>query len=563
MQKKRSDYEMAALVGALATAGLIGWLYVGHQLVYALPFVPFDITDFIIRLTPGAVATTGIERLGHWARVILRWLGVLVMIGFGAGLGAGAAALRARLNGWMNAAILAAASMAAAAFIVTLAIQAAVRGGLASEPVGLGGLAVSYAAWAAAIVWATGRVGQRTGADSAQAAASPARRRFLAGFGVAMIGLAAGGYLLGRRLRPTAELAALPELPATPPAGAVLPAADAAPAPAPTRSPIATPQASPTPPALAQATLAPPSLTPGAPLPDFIPARRTRPNITPLADFFAVNIGAEEPRIELARWRLEVKGLVEQPLTLTFDDLLALPRVDIHGTLACISNEVGGRLIGTTLFSGARLGDVLQMARPQRGVAEVVMRAVDRYSESMPFDKALHEDTLLVYGMDGKLLTPEHGYPLRIFNPNHYGMKGPKWLASLELVAEPYDGYWPRMGWDKEATVKSTSVIDGAGDVRAENGLAQLGGIAFAGWRGIQEVAIQIDGGEFRPAVNLDRPLSPLTWVRWRYDWRNPPAGDHTIVVRAIDGNGEEQSPQPAPPHPDGASGWHKVHVLI
>lgn len=545
---------LAALVGALATAGLAGWLYVGHQVIYALPFVPFDITDLIISLTPGAVATAGIERLGHWARVILRWAGVLAMIGFGAGLSAWAAALRARLAPWLRA-----AALTVAALLATLVIQGAIRGGRTAEPHGLAGLAISYVAWAAAVVWAADRLDEHTGAEHAPDGAPHARRRFLAGFGAALLGLAAGGYLLGQRLRPTATLAALPERPDAQPAGATPAAAGAAPTPPPVR---ASATAEPTRAALKPPTLAPPILTPGAPRPEFIPARRTRPNITPLQDFFVVNVGAEDPRIELARWRLEVGGLVERPLALTFDDLLALPRVDIHGTLECISNEVGGRLIGATLFSGARMGDVLRLARPQGGVEEVVLRAADRYSESMPFDKARHEDTLLVYGMDGKILTPEHGYPLRIFNPNHYGMKGPKWLVSLELVAEPYNGYWPRLGWDKEATVKTTSVIDGAGDVRAEGGLAQIGGIAFAGWRGIQEVGVQIDGGEFHPAV-LDRPLSRLTWVRWRYDWQNPPAGDHKIIVRAIDGNGEEQTAQPAPPHPDGASGWHKVHVLL
>ncbi len=556
MQTKRWTHGMAATVGALATAGLIGCLYVAHQAIYALPFVPFDITDFIIWLTPGAVATAGIERLGQAARIILRWIGVLVMIGFGAGLSAWAAALRARLAGWLRA-----AALATAAFLATLAVQAAAHRGLAAEPLGLAGLAASYAAWAAAVVWAADRLGERTAVEAAQDGTTQARRRLLASFGAAMLGLAAGGLLLGNRLRPSPPLAEPPELPDAQPADATPSAAGAAPTPSPVRASATAEPTSPTPTPKPPA-LAPPVLTPGAPLPDFTPAPRTRPNVTPLQDFYVVNVGAEDPRIDLARWRLEVKGLVERPLALTFDDLLKLPRVDIYGTLECISNEVGGRLIGATLFSGARMGDVIQMALPGRGVEEVVMRAVDRYSESMPFDKAMHEDTLLVYGMDGKILTSEHGYPLRVYNPNHYGMKGPKWLGALELVAEPYDGYWPRLGWDKEAAVKTTTVIDGAGSIRAENGLAQIGGIAFAGWRGIQEVGVQIDGGEFRPAV-LNRPLSRLTWVRWRYDWQSPPAGNHTIVVRATDGNGEHQTPPPAPPHPDGASGWHKVNVTI
>jgi len=570
MQTRRSSYQTAALAGALATAGLIGWLYAAHQIFYALPFAPFDITDLIIRLTPGAVATAGIERLGQWARISLRWAGVLTMIGCGAGVSAGYVVLRRRLTAWQ-----ASLALTGAALLATLLVRAPVVQGPVVEPPRpevVAALTASYALWATVVVWAIARATPLSPAARPERLAierptATHRRAFLARFGAAMFGLAAGGFLVGRRRQPTPPIVDLPA-PARPQAAiatSVPPptAAPSAPTPLPAtslpRSPTAAtgPQPTAAPPVLAQ-----PILTPSAPLLNLTPTRGTRPNITPLPDFFEVNIGAEYPRIDLGKWRLAVKGLVERPLSLTFDDLLALPRVDIYGTLACISNEVGGRLIGTTLFSGARLADVLQMAGPGREVEEVVLRGADGYDESIPLNKALHEDTLLVYGMEGKILTPAHGYPLRIYNPNHYGMKGPKWLASLELIAQPHTGYWPRLGWDKEATVKTTSVIDGAGSIRAENSVATLGGIAFAGWRGIQEVGVQIDGGEFRPAI-LDRPLSPLTWVRWRYDWRNPPPGNHKLVVRAIDGNGEEQTPQPAPPHPDGASGWHRAVVTI
>ncbi len=223
---------------------------------------------------------------------------------------------------------------------------------------------------------------------------------------------------------------------------------------------------------------------------------------------------------------------------------------------------MGGRLISTTLFSGVRLADVLQKAGLQSGAVEVVLRAVDGYSESMSIDQAMQGDPLLVYGMDGKILARDHGFPLRLYKPDSYGMKGPKWLVALELVAEHHKGYWARSGWDEEALVKTTSVIDRPGAVKPENGLAQFGGIAYAGWRGIQEVGVQIDGGPFVPAV-LDHPLSGFTWVRWRFDWRDPPPGSHKIVVRAIDGNDEEQTPAPAPPLPDGASGWYRVIVTF
>ena len=548
-------HATAAGIGALATAGLLGCLFAAHQIVPEIPFPAFVVTDLIIRLAPGAVATAGIERLGEWARPILRWIGALIVILAGGGLTALAAALRTRLAAWARA-----AGLAAGAFLLTAAVRTTVGPDLPMGPAPWAALLASYAAWASAVVWATERIGEGGSLADPSKATMP-RRRFMVGFATAALGLAAGGFGLGRRWRPMPPAAPLADLPAASPSLTATPAtADLSAAAATPASPASTSTAAA--PASSTPVLAPPAATPGPAPSDFVPAARTRPNITPLLDFFVVNIGAEYPRIDLARWRLEVKGLVERPLALTFEELLALPRVDIYGTLECISNEVGGRLIGTTLFSAARMADVLRLARPQGDVAEVVMYAADRYSESMPFDKAMHEDTLLVYGMDGRILQPEHGYPLRVYNPNHYGMKGPKWLTRLELVAEPHTGYWVRLGWDKEAIVKTTSVIDGAGAIRVQDGVARIGGIAFAGWRGIQAVEVQIDGGEFRPAV-LDRPLSHLTWVRWRYDWHNPPPGDHTIAVRAVDGNGEEQTPQPAPPHPDGASGWHKVHVTI
>jgi DMSO/TMAO reductase YedYZ molybdopterin-dependent catalytic subunit len=146
--------------------------------------------------------------------------------------------------------------------------------------------------------------------------------------------------------------------------------------------------------------------------------------------------------------------------------------VDVYGTLECISNEVGGDLISTTLFSGTRLRDVLAKAGPMSGIAEVMFRSLDGYTESIPWDKAEHPDTLLVYGMDGKTLRQEHGYPLRLFNPNHYGMKNPKWLAEIELIPNEYNGYWEVRGWDKEAIVKTTSVTDIKGKLEVVNSLA-------------------------------------------------------------------------------------------
>ncbi len=430
-----------------------------------------------------------------------------------------------------------AAALAGLAFAATLAVQVAIGANRIPPLEGLLGLLASDFAWAWVVVWAAEHLSQLE-------PVAGDRRRFLLRFGAAALSLAAGGFAAGERLREGSPAAAeLPPLPAVQPA---IPAPSAVP-PVTGGPPGATVPAAAS--AGAVAAVSPPVLsapapTPGTPLPPFAPAGGTRPNVTPIGDFYEVDIGAEAPRVEVAGWKLEVKGLVDRPLSLALEDLLALPRVDVYGTLQCISNTVGGRLIGTTLFSGVRLADVLQKAGPQAGAVEVVLRAVDGYGESMSIDQAMQGDPLLVYGMDGKILERAHGFPLRLYKPDAYGMKGPKWLVALELVAEHYQGYWERSGWDEEALVKTTSVIDSPGAVKAENGLAQVGGIAYAGWRGIKEVGVQIDGGPFAAAV-LDRPLSAFTWVRWRFDWRDPSPGSHRIVVRAIDGNGDEQTPRP------------------
>jgi hypothetical protein len=281
-----------------------------------------------------------------------------------------------------------------------------------------------------------------------------------------------------------------------------------------------------------------------------------------LQDFYVVDISTRSPNLDLTRWRLLVKGLVDAPLELTSEDLLAYQRVDTYGTLQCISNEVGGDLIGTAQFNGLRLRDVLLAAQPRQGVLEVVTRSLDAYTESLPFSEAMHPDTLLVYGMNGQTLSAEHGYPLRIYNPNHYGMKNPKWLAELELVDKPFDGYWEQRGWDKAALIKTTSVIDTRGQLVIDGDSSALGGVALAGWRGIQRVEVRLNDGEWRPG-QLDQPLSRFTWVRWRYDWPLPPRGTHRVTVRAVDGDGAVQTEVEAAPHPDGASGWHTIRLSV
>ncbi len=545
----------------LATAALLACLYFLHAAMDT-PFPPYDIAEAIVAVTPGSIATTAIEQLGVWAQRSLKLIGLAGVLLVGTSLGAWLAVRAGRT--WLRILALACAPLAA-----TLLLQSLLPGRVALGVWQVLVLAVLFLAWSALIVLTTIQTAPRAGAfPPLEAAPLSDRRAFLLALTGGTAGLLAAAVfgadrVTARKLARAASANALPTPAApstpTPPVAptaarpvaataAMLPATSTPPAPA-AQPALATPAATPT-------------LAPGTPLPAFSPGPGTRPNITPIEDFYVVDKAVVDPDIDIQQWTLAVRGLVAKPLTLTFTDLLALPRVDVYATLECISNEVAGKLIGTTLFSGCRLAEVLKAAGPQAQGVEVVLRSQDGYSESLTVDKANDPDTLLVYGMDGKLLEQAHGYPVRLFNPNHYGMKSPKWITSLEVVAEPYDGYWVRLGWDKEAVVKTTSVIDAPGQIKLDGGAAPMGGIAFAGWRGIERVDVQIDWADFAPAV-LDRPLSPLTWVRWRYDWTGAASGSHKVVVRATDGTGTEQESLKKPPHPDGASGWHTINLQL
>jgi hypothetical protein len=170
---------------------------------------------------------------------------------------------------------------------------------------------------------------------------------------------------------------------------------------------------------------------------------------------------------------------------------------------------------------------------------------------------AMDERTLLVYELNGEPLPDENGFPLRIYIPNRFGMKQPKWIVRIEAVAEAQPGYWVERGWSNEATMRTTSVIDVAFVEPAGDGQAMMGGIAHAGERGISRVEVQVDDGPWQEAELRAPPLSPLTWVQWRFE-ASVPAGDHIGRVRAYDGSGELQVVEESDAFPDGATGVHE-----
>lgn len=286
------------------------------------------------------------------------------------------------------------------------------------------------------------------------------------------------------------------------------------------------------------------------------------PEITPTKDHYKVSKNVVNPRLRADRWRFEIRGLVETPRTFTLEDLTALPTVERPSTLICISNPVGGRLIGNSVWTGVRLRDLLKLTGVRPQATEVILRAADNYSDSFPIDAALYEETILAYLQNGEPLTPDHGFPARLLVPGIYGMKNVKWLTQIELAGEDYQGYWQRRGWSDRAVVRTMSRIDTGVATPLPDGQVAIGGIAFAGRRGVRAVEVSFDDGVSWEPAEMKPPASRITWALWRYVWKAAP-GTYYVTVRATDGEGRIQDPTPRPPLPDGATGYHRRKVSV
>ena len=291
------------------------------------------------------------------------------------------------------------------------------------------------------------------------------------------------------------------------------------------------------------------------------PAPGTRPEFTPLERHYRIDINTVPPVVDPQRWSLKVDGLVEKPLTLTLDELRRFEPMHQFITLSCISNPVGGDLIGTTRWTGVSLQQLLPSLRLQAGATHLKIHAADGFYEIVSLETIRSDErVMLAYAWDGVPLLPEHGFPLRIYIPDLYGMKQPKWIESIEVTDHWEPGFWVIRGWDKVARMTATSVIDTvAVDMTIINAdrrrLVPIGGIAHAGARGISKVELQVDDGPWQEAA-LRTPLSPLTWTIWRYDWPFD-HGKHTFTVRCYEGSGIPQINTPSPVEPSGATGLY------
>jgi len=302
----------------------------------------------------------------------------------------------------------------------------------------------------------------------------------------------------------------------------------------------------------------------------------TVPGITPIVmpnnQFYKIDTTLLTPQVDANAWQLDVKGMVNHPLSFTYDELLAMPLFEQYVTIACVSNDVaqdnqpGLNLVGNALWTGVKLKDVLSSAGIQAGATQVVGRSVDDFTVGFPTDWAMAEgrEPMIAVGMNGVPLPADHGFPARLIVPGLFGyVSATKWLASIELTTrDAVDGYWIPLGWAKDGPILTQSRIDvPQGGANLAEGRVNLAGVAWAPDRGIEGVEVSIDAGSWQPA-QISQPISKATWVQWLLPW-NATKGLHSIEVRATDGTGEIQTAEISDPAPDGARGHHRITVTV
>ena len=299
--------------------------------------------------------------------------------------------------------------------------------------------------------------------------------------------------------------------------------------------------------------------------------------VTPTFIFYRIDINTVVPTVSADDWNLTIKGLVDNPVVINYAELRGMNSVEEFATLTCISNKIGGNLVGTALWKGVRLKDILSKAGVQSSVKYIVFRCSDGYDVGIPLENGMMDSTILAYDMNNSPLTSEHGYPVRAIVPGFYGMMNPKWITEIELVDKTYEGFWQRKGWTNNGikNIYSSIVIPGNQPINDNfpnlvpnssflNGKnIPVAGIAFAGDRGISKVEVSVDGGTTWKTAIVKDPLSQYTWVLWTSGFTAADKGNYKIIVRATDKTGQIQSSELEQPFPNGADGYNQLDISV
>ena len=540
------NISFGILVSLLLTAPLIGLMYLFNQLA-GLPFVPFELFNWIVRVLPGDLITFGIDTMidtmiflgldvADTAKTAERAMAVLQFLAIGVGLGT----LFFVVLGWgrRQADRLAGLVVGALFGLPMIGITLAITQATISPLVSVVYLLILFLGWGLLLAGAYRRL--LTVAESMAGAPAEVRaverlnrRQFLVRLGatsavITVAGAGVGAFLARQEQRQLEARLAETE------------AHDV------------------------EVSEEPPFPNANDPV---VPVPGTRPEYTPIKDHYKVFLQTEPTVIEAAGYVLPITGLVDKPLMLTLDDIRNNYQArDQYVTLSCISGRVGTGLISTTQWTGVSMQEILAEAGLQADARYLRITSGDGFYETVDLDLiAADERIMLCYAWDGNTLPVDHGFPLRIWLPDRFGMKQPKWITGMEVTAEYTEGYWVERNWDEVAQVKTTSVIDTvAVDHVIEMGdekRVPIGGMAYAGARGISKVEVRVDGGEWQPA-QLRSPLSETTWVLWRYEWPFA-AGDHLFEVRCAEADGTPQIEETRKNRPSGATGIHSVEATV
>ncbi|MGQ9910204.1 MAG: molybdopterin-dependent oxidoreductase [Candidatus Flexifilum sp.] len=546
---KKPSWLTGVVIGVLLTFPVMGVGFLGAQLV-GFTFLPFSLFDWTARILPGQIVTAGIDTLVAVLNVINpasnsdtyklaeQVLSLAILPALGGLIGGVFFALMGRLlhqrplRQPILPGLIVGGLTALAALAIVFSVPPTRSADVISDSVWLAGLLVL---WGVLLSFAYHRMAYLSpdALPDAQAYRID-RRRFLVQIGGATAAITVAGAGVGallasgrRRSEPAAEAAALRPAGST---GAPVNAAD----------PV-------------------------------IPAPGTRPEITPLADHYRIDINLIPPAVNGETWRLnftraQADGTKTTLKSYTLDEIRAFPSRQDYITMACISNPVGGQLISTIKWTGTTFQRVLDDVGIPEGATHVRIYAADGFDEIVALDQVrADERIMLAYEWEDQPLTVEHGFPLRIHIPNTYGMKQPKWITEIEFIDQWQEGYWVRRGWSAEAIVNATSVIDtvavDAIDTVGDQPFVPIGGIAWAGDRPIGQVQVRVDDGDWQDA-RLRTPLSDRTWVIWRFDWPFTP-GQHRFEVRCIEADGTPQRETQRGVRPDGALGLHGVTARL
>ena len=536
---RRVGLGSGLLAGVLLTAPLTALLYLVDKLA-GLPFVPFALFDWIAKVLPGSVVTFGIDVMIDGMRMLgmsvagsaktAEQIGATILFFL---IGVVIGTIFMVVLKWRSAdPLFSYGLIAAALFGVPMVAVSLPMGQSTADPVmTVVVLMVLFIGWGLAFIPLYRRLlldpNRLETEEEIRWAKSINRRQFLVRVGAATATITVLGGGLGGMLARTERQ---PVVDAVDPAGGPSVESNSPPLPN-ANDPVK-------------------------------PAPGTRPEYTAVEDHYKVFIRSEPTVIDGANWVLPVIGMVDNPLALTLDQIRNnYESREQFVTLSCISGRIATTLISTTWWTGVSLQNILADAQVQDGARHLVITSGDGFHETVDLDLiASDERIMLCYAWDGNPIPFDHGFPLRIWLPDRYGMKQPKWITGMEVTADYRPGYWVVRDWDEVAQVKATSVIDtvAVDNIVERDGqmLVPVGGIAFAGARGISRVEVQVDNGPWEQA-RLRTPLSETTWVIWRYDWPFQ-QGKHTFAVRCAEADGTPQIEEERGNRPSGATGIHR-----